>query len=64
MRGYAKIIGRGNAGEFLAPRSTLRIWMRNRLFASRLLLRALLWTTDRFATDIDLPDYASPVGRA
>jgi 2-polyprenyl-6-methoxyphenol hydroxylase-like FAD-dependent oxidoreductase len=60
FRGYARISRKGNAGPFLAPRTGTRIRMRNRMFTSRFLLRALLWTTDRFATDIELRDYPSP----
>jgi 2-polyprenyl-6-methoxyphenol hydroxylase-like FAD-dependent oxidoreductase len=57
FRGYAKISRQGNAGPFLAPPSKLRMRMRNWMFQSRILLRTLLWMTDRFATDIDLKDY-------
>ncbi|MEV7005308.1 FAD-dependent monooxygenase [Streptosporangium sp. NPDC051022] len=57
FRGYAKIARQGGAGAFLAPPTPGRIRMRNRMFKYRLLLRALLWMTDRFATDITLKDY-------
>lgn len=57
MLGYAKIARRGNAGPFLAPGSALRLRMRNRLFRTPFLLRAMMRMTDRFATDIDLMDY-------
>jgi 2-polyprenyl-6-methoxyphenol hydroxylase-like FAD-dependent oxidoreductase len=60
FRGYARIAKQGNAGPFLAPRTRARMRMRNGMFRSRLLLRALLAMTDRFATDIDLRDYAAP----
>ncbi|MGW4062954.1 FAD-dependent monooxygenase [Amycolatopsis sp. NPDC004747] len=59
MRGYAKVSQRGSAGPFLAPPSPLRIRLRDWTFKSRFLLRLLLKATDRFATDIELPDYAS-----
>ncbi len=59
MRDYAKISQRGSAGPFLAPPSPLRITLRNWTFKSRLLLGLLLKATDKFATDIELPDYAS-----
>jgi 2-polyprenyl-6-methoxyphenol hydroxylase-like FAD-dependent oxidoreductase len=62
MRGHTKVVGRGNAGNFLAPRTALRIRMRNLMFSSPLLLRALLRSTDRFATTGALPDYASAAG--
>ncbi|MEV4052128.1 FAD-dependent monooxygenase [Amycolatopsis sp. NPDC049688] len=59
MRGYAKVSQRGSAGPFLAPPSPLRIKLRDWTFKSRFLLGLLLKATDRFATDIDLPDYPS-----
>lgn len=59
FRGYAKIAQRGSAGPFLAPPSPLRIRLRDWTFKSRFLLGLLLKATDKFATDIELPDYAS-----
>ncbi|MGW3965641.1 FAD-dependent monooxygenase [Amycolatopsis sp. NPDC005003] len=59
MRGYAKVSQRGSAGPFLAPPSRVRIKLRDWTFKSRFLLGLLLKATDRFATDIELPDYAS-----
>jgi hypothetical protein len=58
MRDYAKVAQRGSAGPFLAPPSPLRIKLRNWTFRSRFLLGLMLKATDRFATDIELPDYA------
>ncbi|MDX3187996.1 FAD-dependent monooxygenase [Streptomyces sp. MN03-5084-2B] len=57
MRDYAKVSQRGSAGPFLAPPSPLRIKLRDWTFRSRFLLRLMLKATDRFATDIELPDY-------
>ncbi|QKV80928.1 FAD-dependent monooxygenase [Amycolatopsis sp. Hca4] len=59
MRDYAKVSQRGSAGPFLAPPTPLRIKLRDWTFKSRFLLGLLLKATDRFATDIELPDYAS-----
>ncbi|UOX91247.1 FAD-dependent monooxygenase [Amycolatopsis sp. FBCC-B4732] len=58
FRGYAKISQRGSAGPFLAPPSPLRIKLRDWTFKSRFLLGLMLKATDRFATDIELKDYA------
>jgi 2-polyprenyl-6-methoxyphenol hydroxylase-like FAD-dependent oxidoreductase len=57
FRGYAKISQRGSAGPFLAPPSPLRIRLRDWTFKSRFLLGLMLKATDKFATDIELPDY-------
>ncbi|GII87438.1 FAD-dependent oxidoreductase [Sphaerisporangium siamense] len=57
FRKYASVARKGNAGGFLAPPTRRRIAMRNRMFKHRLLLRALLKSTDMFATNIDLKDY-------
>ncbi|GAB3167219.1 FAD-dependent monooxygenase [Amycolatopsis stemonae] len=59
FRGYAKISQRGSAGPFLAPPSPFRIKMRDWTFKSRFLLGLMLKATDKFATDIELKDYAS-----
>ncbi|MCR6481938.1 FAD-dependent monooxygenase [Amycolatopsis sp. OK19-0408] len=59
FRGYAKISQRGSAGPFLAPPSRLRIKLRDWTFKSRFLLGMMLKATDKFATDIELKDYAS-----
>ncbi len=57
MRGYAKINRKGNAGPFLAPRTRRGMWLRNWLFNRPLLFGAMMRMTDRFATDIELPDH-------
>jgi 2-polyprenyl-6-methoxyphenol hydroxylase-like FAD-dependent oxidoreductase len=59
FRGYAKVAQRGSAGPFLAPPSPLRIKLRDWTFRSRFLLGLMLKATDKFATDIELKDYAS-----
>ncbi|WP_370963661.1 FAD-dependent monooxygenase [Amycolatopsis sp. cg9] len=58
FRGYAEVAQRGSAGPFLAPPSPLRIKLRDWTFKSRFLLGLMLKATDKFATDIELPDYA------
>ncbi|MBB5627716.1 FAD-dependent monooxygenase [Sphaerisporangium krabiense] len=63
FREYASVSRKGNAGGFLAPPTRRRIAMRNRMFKHRLLLRALLKSTDMFATNIDLKDYPALLGR-
>ncbi|MFI0419466.1 FAD-dependent monooxygenase [Spongiactinospora sp. 9N601] len=63
FRGYASIARKGNAGRFLAPPSRRGIWMRNLLFRSGFLLGLMMRMSDRFATDIDLPDYPSEIAR-
>ncbi|MGC5011557.1 FAD-dependent monooxygenase [Streptosporangium sp. DT93] len=62
MRGYAKVAGRGGAGPLLAPATRRGIWMRNRLFKSRLLLWSIFRMTDMFATDITLKEYPALTG--
>ncbi|MEU5696771.1 FAD-dependent monooxygenase [Actinosynnema sp. NPDC020468] len=57
MRPYARIARNANAGPFLAPPSRFRMSLRNKMFNSPFLLRAMLRLTDRLATDIDLPDH-------
>ncbi|MFI7679954.1 FAD-dependent monooxygenase [Actinophytocola sp. NPDC049390] len=57
MRGYAKVVGKANAGPFLAPRTKRGIRARNLLFQWPPLFRSMMWATDRFATDIELPEY-------
>ena len=58
FRGYAKIGRHGSAGPFLAPGSRPRMAMRNWTFKSPLMLRMLLKLTDKFATGIELKNYA------
>ncbi len=57
MRGYAKVAKKGSAGPFLAPRTKRGIRARNWLFQRAFLFRSMMWLTDRFATDIELPEY-------
>ncbi|MDA2806717.1 hypothetical protein [Nocardiopsis suaedae] len=57
MGRYAKAARKGNAGRFLAPRSTAGIRMRAALFASATAKRAMLRMVDDTASDIALPDY-------
>ncbi|GAA3123771.1 FAD-dependent monooxygenase [Streptosporangium carneum] len=57
FRDYAKVARQGNAGPFLAPPTPARIRMRNWTFNRRLLFRAMMKMTDRFATNIALKDY-------
>jgi 2-polyprenyl-6-methoxyphenol hydroxylase-like FAD-dependent oxidoreductase len=56
--GYAKVAKRGSAGPFLAPGTPRKIRMRNWTFKYAFLLKAMMKMTDKFATDIDLPDYS------
>ncbi|MFE6610887.1 FAD-dependent monooxygenase [Amycolatopsis sp. NPDC057786] len=57
FRGYAKVARSANAGPFLAPPTNLRIKLRDLMFRRRILLRSMLWVTDRLATDITLDEY-------
>ncbi len=58
MRGYAARWQRSaNPGQFLAPPTATRLWMRNTMFKSRLIQRLLVASTQSLATDVDLPDY-------
>lgn len=57
MRGYAKVTKKGNAGPFLAPRKSRGIRMRNWIFKRSVLFGAMMKLTDKFATDINLPDH-------
>lgn len=59
FRPYAAVARKGHAGSFLAPASRRGIRARNLVLRARPLLSALLWVTDRFATNIELPDYAA-----
>lgn len=62
FRPYAKFARQSGAGPFLAPRTRRGIRMRNWLFQRRFLLATMMRVTDRFATNIELPDY--PLGLA
>lgn len=57
MRGYAKVARKASAGPFLAPRTRRGMWARNWLFKRSVLFGAMMRMTDRFATDIALPDH-------
>ena len=58
MRGYAARWQRSaNPGQFLAPTTATRLWMRNTMFRTRLIQRLLVSSTKSLATDVDLPDY-------
>ena len=58
MRGYAARWQRSaNPGQFLAPPTATRLWMRNTMFKTRLIQRLLVSSTKTLATDVDLPDY-------
>lgn len=58
MRGYAARWQRSaNPGQFLAPPTATRLWMRNTMFKTRLIQRLLVSSTRSLATDVDLPDY-------
>ncbi|HEU4422169.1 MAG TPA: FAD-dependent monooxygenase [Pilimelia sp.] len=56
---YAKVARKGSAGPFLAPATPMKIRMRNWTFNFSPMFRAMMWLTDRFATDIRLRDYAN-----
>jgi 2-polyprenyl-6-methoxyphenol hydroxylase-like FAD-dependent oxidoreductase len=58
MRGYAGKWQRGaHPGQFLAPSTATRLWMRNALLSRRLVRRMLVASTTFLATDAGLPDY-------
>ncbi|RBQ15467.1 FAD-dependent oxidoreductase [Spongiactinospora rosea] len=63
FRGYAGVARKGNGGRFLAPSSRRGIRARNLLFKSGFLFGLMMRMTDKFATDIDLPDYPSEIAR-
>ncbi|HVX46108.1 MAG TPA: FAD-dependent monooxygenase [Mycobacteriales bacterium] len=55
---YAKVSERASAGPFLAPGSKLKMTLRNWTFKAGFLFRLMMKLTDKFATDIELKDYA------
>ncbi|MFT2816813.1 FAD-dependent monooxygenase [Leifsonia sp. A12D58] len=57
MRKLTRIARSGHAGPFLAPPSAWRIRMRNLTFTNRLMLSTMMWITDRFATEDNIPNY-------
>ena len=58
MRKPTRVARTGNAGPFLAPPTNARIRMRDRTFTTRWMYRSMLWMTDVFATDANVPAYA------
>ncbi|MBG6097717.1 FAD-dependent monooxygenase [Nocardioides luteus] len=63
MGALSKVARRANAGPFLAPPTAFRIRMRDLVFASGPLFRAMMRLTEAFATDAGLPDYGLDRGR-
>lgn len=62
LRPYADRWQRGaSPGQFLAPSSAARLWLRNSMFRSRLVRRLLVSSTRMLATRMDLPAYPEPV---
>jgi len=57
FRSYAGVGEKGRPGQFLAPRTRRGMWMRNLMFRTAGLLKAMLWLTNRFATAVELRDY-------
>lgn len=58
LRGYAALWQRGaNPGEFLAPSTPARLWLRNAMFKTRLMQAVLVRSSKSMATSIDLPKY-------
>ncbi len=57
MHRYAEVARKASAGPFLAPPTPMRIRLRNWTFKFPPLLTAMMKLTDRFATNITLPDY-------
>ncbi|MGY0389758.1 FAD-dependent monooxygenase [Nocardioides sp. WG-D5] len=62
MGALSKVARRANAGPFLAPPTAFRIRMRDLVFASGPLFRAMMRLTEAFATDAGLPDYGPDHG--
>ncbi|MHA6617438.1 FAD-dependent monooxygenase [Pseudonocardia sp. DLS-67] len=63
FRPYAAVARKGHAGSFLAPTTRRGIWLRNLMFRARPLMGAMMRITDRFATNIELPDYQALLAR-
>jgi 2-polyprenyl-6-methoxyphenol hydroxylase-like FAD-dependent oxidoreductase len=58
LRGHAARWQRGaNPGQFLAPPTATRLWLRNTLFKTRLVQWLLVAGTKSLATDAGLPSY-------
>ncbi|WP_433277518.1 FAD-dependent monooxygenase [Pseudonocardia xinjiangensis] len=61
LRRYAARWQRGaSPGQFLAPSTATRLWLRNTLFKRALVRRLLVAGTGSVAANLDLPDYAAP----
>ncbi len=61
MHPYAKIARKGSAGPFMAPRTALRIRLRNWIFTNRLMFKLMMKMTDSYANDVQLQDYPNQV---
>jgi 2-polyprenyl-6-methoxyphenol hydroxylase-like FAD-dependent oxidoreductase len=61
FRGYAKIGAMAKPGMFLAPATRFGIRMRNLMFRTGPMMRAMVWVAERFASKVDLPDYPALV---
>lgn len=61
MHRYAKVARTGSAGPALAPKSRFRIRMRNWMFRNKTTMALMVKITDKFANDIALKDYPTPV---
>jgi len=57
FRRYSGVARKANAGPFLAPRSKVRIRLRDWMFTNRWMLKMMLKMTDSFASDIELREY-------
>ncbi|OZM81121.1 FAD-dependent monooxygenase [Pseudonocardia sp. MH-G8] len=61
LRAYTGRWQRGAApGEFLAPSTAARLWLRNALLRTRVVQRLLVAGTKSIATELDLPAYPVP----
>jgi 2-polyprenyl-6-methoxyphenol hydroxylase-like FAD-dependent oxidoreductase len=63
FRSYAKVSQKVNAGGFLAPTTRLGLYARNQMFSVAFLFKGMMKLMDRFATDINLEDYANDAER-
>ncbi|MGA8115447.1 MAG: FAD-dependent monooxygenase [Actinocatenispora sp.] len=58
LRSYAARWQRGaSPGQFLAPSTGTRLWVRNTMFRTAVVRRLLVSSSKSLATDMDLPDY-------
>ncbi|AXB46335.1 FAD-dependent monooxygenase [Amycolatopsis albispora] len=51
--------GGDRTGKFLAPRSALGIWLRNKSLSNKLLLKLMLKAGEEVSSNLSLPDYRS-----